>query len=306
MENLFISNLSQYNKVCGIYLLKIDIHLYVGSAINLNLRLRSHKNCLSRDNHRNPYLQHCFNKYGKEHCLYSILEYCSKDNRLEKEKVWIEKLRADLNLIKDPTTQNNCVTTSKRVYQYTLKGNFIDEYPSAQEAGRCLNLDGHVIAKCCLGKYGHKSYNKSIWSYTKFDKLPEYTNNSAKAKNKAVTMYDKFGIKLESFSSIAAAARYLQEPSDNFGGLCANISSVCNGRGMYVKSKYRFTYIGHNLKSFSRNYPIIQVLSNGTEKLWESTSIAAKQLGISAGGIRKVLRGERKKYVNCMWKLQRV
>ncbi len=55
---------------------------------------------------------------------------------------------------------------SKRVYQYDLYGNFIGSFTSCGEAGRHLNKDRSVIAKCARGSRRHKSAYKFKWSYT--------------------------------------------------------------------------------------------------------------------------------------------
>ena len=54
---------------------------------------------------------------------------------------------------------------SKKVYQYSLDGELIAEYPSTMEVQRQLAFTHTNISKCCLGKcdtrYGYK------WSYIK-------------------------------------------------------------------------------------------------------------------------------------------
>ena len=54
---------------------------------------------------------------------------------------------------------------SKKVYQYTLDGQFVKEWPSTMDCGR----NGYIqqaISSCCLGKL--KTYKGFIWSYNKF------------------------------------------------------------------------------------------------------------------------------------------
>lgn len=56
---------------------------------------------------------------------------------------------------------------SKTVYQYTLNGEFVKEFPSTMEVERQLGYFQTNIGKCCLGKrktaYGYKwSYNDII------------------------------------------------------------------------------------------------------------------------------------------------
>ena len=52
---------------------------------------------------------------------------------------------------------------SKRVQQYSLKGEFIADYPSTQEVERKLGFNHGYISKCCLGKY--KTAYGYIWRY---------------------------------------------------------------------------------------------------------------------------------------------
>lgn len=52
---------------------------------------------------------------------------------------------------------------SKPVNQYDINGNFIQEYYSAREAGRCLNVDSSGISKVC--RDGKGIYKGFIWRY---------------------------------------------------------------------------------------------------------------------------------------------
>lgn len=52
---------------------------------------------------------------------------------------------------------------SKKVYQFTLEGDFIKEWFSAREAQAELGLARTGIGKCCLGKY--KTYGGFLWSF---------------------------------------------------------------------------------------------------------------------------------------------
>ena len=53
--------------------------------------------------------------------------------------------------------------TSKIVYQYTIDGEFIGEYPSLHEVERQLKYDPSTINKCCLNK--QKTSYGFIWRY---------------------------------------------------------------------------------------------------------------------------------------------
>lgn len=44
---------------------------------------------------------------------------------------------------------------SKKVNQYDLDGNFIQSFPSAQEAGRQLKFSSSLISGVCRGNHKH-------------------------------------------------------------------------------------------------------------------------------------------------------
>jgi group I intron endonuclease len=54
---------------------------------------------------------------------------------------------------------------SKPVLQYDKEGNLINEFPSAREAGRQLNLSQGNISFCCTGKKYYKSVGGFIFKY---------------------------------------------------------------------------------------------------------------------------------------------
>lgn len=88
-------------------------------------------------------MQNCFNKYGEKDVYFKILEFCEQDVRIEREKYYIETLKADINVIKDPVCP---VSHCKKVYQYDISGNFIREYSSLAEAARINNIKGANIS----------------------------------------------------------------------------------------------------------------------------------------------------------------
>lgn len=53
--------------------------------------------------------------------------------------------------------------SAKKVAQYSLTGEFLNEYPSAAEAARTLNLDSSTITKVCRGK--NKTHGGFIFKY---------------------------------------------------------------------------------------------------------------------------------------------
>ena len=80
------------------------------------------------------------------------LEYCDRKYNVNygtRNKVALEKLRNG--------------KLSKKVYQYSLDGEFLAEYPSAHEVERQLGFAFQNISKCCLGK--RKTAYGYVWKY---------------------------------------------------------------------------------------------------------------------------------------------
>lgn len=62
-------------------------------------------------------------------------------------------------------TERMAKTKSKTVYQYTLDGTFVREWPSVQEVQRQTGWRASHLSECCRGKIRH-AYGY-VWSYTK-------------------------------------------------------------------------------------------------------------------------------------------
>lgn len=93
-------NQEQANKLknkSGIYKLIINKKIYIGSAINLKLRLRQHYNDLLANRHRNIHLQRAYNLYNK--IDFDIIEIINDHKDLIiKEQFYIDKLNPDYNI----------------------------------------------------------------------------------------------------------------------------------------------------------------------------------------------------------------
>ncbi len=152
----------------GVYGLFIANHIYVGSSINLGSRLRSHRNYLLHKKHDNQYLQRAVNKYGLNMLTYKILEFCPGISIMDlrkRELYYINLYHADLNLKKDPTTEQNCLTTSRAVYQYDQYGHLVQKWMSISEAARHFKVNVSNIV-CCCSKPKRQQWCKGfLWSY---------------------------------------------------------------------------------------------------------------------------------------------
>lgn len=167
IENWIID---EYRNMPGIYHLWItEKHHYVGSAVNLAKRLLRHRADLIRRIHDNSIMQRCFDKYGYDLLKWEVLEVCTKDisykELLVREKHFIDLLNPDMNIKRDPVTQQGCPTTSKRVFQFNQFGELIDEWDCISEAARRCNVDVSGIIVACKRRNKQRVCANSLWDY---------------------------------------------------------------------------------------------------------------------------------------------
>jgi group I intron endonuclease len=75
----------------GIYLITnvINHKEYVGKDKNIPRRRYAHFEQLRAGRHGNPHLQNAYNRYGKQAFHYMVLEYCSPEDLVERERWWM-------------------------------------------------------------------------------------------------------------------------------------------------------------------------------------------------------------------------
>jgi len=157
---------------------------YIGSSLNISQRLYKHRSLLRNNKHENAYLQNAWNKYGEQYFIYSILEFCNKNNLSEREQLWINSCNPEYNItkqvirnilskesrIKQSQTRKELfkmgvIKPSRRskINQYTLNGKFIKTWETIKEAAKYHNIHETTIIKCIKGKAAQgKGY---IWKY---------------------------------------------------------------------------------------------------------------------------------------------
>jgi len=195
---LKLENISHLINKCGIYELIINKKSYIGSSVNLRDRLREHLNDLNTNNHSNKKLLRAFNKYKIIH--FNIIEFCNIDILIEKEEYWYN-IKGYYNL---QNPRKNINSQCKKVYQFSIKGEFIAEFISIAEAARKNNILTPVgINKACNNKTHFAS--GFLWSY---ENIPPFRKNKA---FKPIYMFNIKGEFVKKFSSSCDAARYLVE-----------------------------------------------------------------------------------------------
>ena len=68
--------------------------------------MRHHLNSLRRGDHKNPHLQHAWNKYGEDNFEFSILEICSKQDTYIAEQKYLDKRDVDNSYNINPNDKN--------------------------------------------------------------------------------------------------------------------------------------------------------------------------------------------------------
>lgn len=193
VKNLTFNELSskELGGKSGVYKLSVEGHIYIGSSKSLYSRLAEHRADLFYKRHTNEFLQRVCNKYGIENIRVDIVEFCPPDKRTEREKYWIDTLKADMNM-QDPVShalsQKSKEKLSKSVraglaegkYKkkydfakiecYDYFGDYITSYDTKEDAAKACGLSVQDVSHC-LGAYKHgtrangKSIGKAVHGY---------------------------------------------------------------------------------------------------------------------------------------------
>ena len=185
---------------------------------------------------------------------------------------------------------------TRKVYQYSMTdGSFIKEWTSVVEAERNFHGSSNVLENCLLGKtYTQWGY---CWSYLKMDKFPIH-ERIVNPKEKKVEMYSLKGELLETFSSIAEAAR-------KTGCERSAIKRCCRGElkshGGYIWKCSEILYE----KKYNNTAKKVQQIcpeNNKVIQVFNSISQAAKSLGKETSLIRRALNDEKRTAYGYKWK----
>lgn len=244
-----------------IYEASIGNNFIIGSSIQFEKRKKYYLHTLRNNSWSNSYVQDSFNKYGEENFKFRILQDNIPEDILEHvEDIWIGALcgRAEddiggMNIrdayrprwsqvskdkiskagkgkkISEEARLRNHSKRSKnmsdlfsiKIYQYSLNGEYIDEFNSLSSAGKLLGVSAANISVSAKDN-GIKSSGRYLWSYKKVERLPAYNSNSGKHKIKIVYQYDLMGNFIKEWGSTILAGNTL-------GFNYKNISLVCKG-----------------------------------------------------------------------------
>lgn len=116
---------------------------YIGSAIDLGNRFRTHRHKLEKSKHKNKHLQAAYNKHGANAFEFIILEYCDKEKLIEREQFWIDKTKCcdrEIGYNLNPTAGNmlgyNHTEEVKQKLSVLYTGRKLSEETKAKMKGR--------------------------------------------------------------------------------------------------------------------------------------------------------------------------
>jgi hypothetical protein len=249
------------NKIVGIYKITNlkNNKVYVGSAVNIKNRIKTHKSLLKNNKHFNNHLQSSYLKYGTDYFRYDIIETTTLTEMLDREVYWITSLKANnpkygynkrlivnSNLgIKlsdetkkklreshlghkrtDETNKKIIISQYKKICQFDKNGEFIQMFNSLQDAAKSLNCNYTTSITACLKKKLPSALG-FLWCYenekNSFKPIPLKKPSSDKIKIKITCLLTK---KTTIFDSINQCAKNL------------NISNATVNRGLKEK-KYK-------------------------------------------------------------------
>jgi len=192
--------------------------IYIGSAVDINVRKRKHLSLLRRSIHPNKHLQSAFNKYGEEKFLFSIVEHVeNSDELLIREQYYIDSLQ-----VCDNKVGYNQATFADN----PMKGR--------KHSPKSLKRISEVTRGSNNGFYGRR-HNEKTKEKMKLKKLGKVLSDDHKEKvseslKKPVVMLDKQGNFIRKFKSATDVGKELNISS-------CHISSCCKGK--------RLTTAGH-------------------------------------------------------------
>ena len=237
----------------GIYKISniVNKHCYIGSAVNIEGRWRTHKSTLKKGTHHSLYLQRAWDKYGENNFEFSILEKCEDVNLIEREQFYFEEINPEYNICKiagsclgikfsDESNLKKSLNhaykgkfgsshpSSKTIYQYDDKGYFKSEWENAVHIQNSLGFDAGNIRKSIKNNW---LFYGSFWSYVyygDFYKDVPIHNDRQKTK-KAILQYDLQGNLVKEWSSAKEATDYLGVKEGNLSKNLKNKAKTAYG-----------------------------------------------------------------------------
>ena len=103
------------NNKSGIYVIRnsIDDRVYIGSAVNIRQRFKTHERSLQLGSHSNKHLQRFYNKYGLGVLNFQIIEVCPQDYLIQLEQLYIDSYDFNKDLFNIAPTAGSTLGTTR-------------------------------------------------------------------------------------------------------------------------------------------------------------------------------------------------
>jgi group I intron endonuclease len=142
-----------WNGKSGVYKISFVNKCYIGSTVDLYMRLAQHISHLRANKHHSIYMQRCYNKYGEDQFSMEILEYCENNVFVlrEKELHYMNVYTSDFNST-TPIYYEHSLDMKKRISE-TLKR----KYKSGEIINPRLGKGARVDIFNHIGENIHKN-----------------------------------------------------------------------------------------------------------------------------------------------------
>lgn len=169
---------------------------------------------------------------------------------------------------------------SKKVYQYSISGDFMKEWDCLREIGRVLNKSYNNIGDCCRGK------TKSAYDFQWFYEYKGIKINCIKARNhvslqKNVFKFDLYGDMLETYPSLTKAAIANKLNKSNLGACIKNQTPI---------KKFYFSYNSDFIIIKPKKIHYHKIMVDNTLLILTNSEIV-ERFGVSKYYIFEVNRG---------------
>lgn len=280
--------------MCGIYKITnlINNKSYIGQSIDIQKRWKKHQSATD-----DFAIHQALRKYGVDNFEFSILEECEQSQLNEREIYWINvynSIKYGYNMIPGGSNGSG-IAKGKEVEKYSLSGEFLRRYRSANQASEDTGICHSDICKCCRGE--SLRAGKYLWKYTNSDKkIVPIIQTQVQRK---VKQFTQDGVFLKQYESLAEAAK-------ETGISKSTICKVCNGIGCtaggfcwaYEESAPRLK----KAKSGQKKAVIQYDLQGQYIQQFNSLTEASKITGISLQSISLACLGKQKTAGKYIWK----
>ena len=276
---------------CGIYKIEnlINHKIYIGQSIQIQHRLQKHKS--TKDNF---YIHRAIQKYGKENFSYDIIEECQPNQLDKRECYWIKHYNSLIpygyNMV--PGGSNGTgLAKGRAVEQYYLSGEYIQTFPSANQAGEKLNINISNITSCCNEERLQAGPFQWKWK----DSNKKIKPIKGQYYNDPVLKFDLEGNFLQEYFSLTEASQKNNISKSSISEACKENQKSAGGfQWKYKSSNKQIKKIKPKIAQYTLNNELLAVFNSATQ--------ASEKTGIHRGNICSCCKGKRSTAGGFKWR----